>query len=563
MSETFLHGVEVLEIDSGARPISTVRSAVIGIVGTAPDADPAAFPLNTPVLIAGSRIEAAKLDTVGDGEGTLPAALASILDQAGAVAVVVRVEQAPDNTGKLASIAVTAQGAGYSSAPTVSFSGGGGSGAAATAVLGTGGDADKVVSVTITNAGSGYTSAPTVSFSGGGGTGATATATLGNDGSAQTLANVLGGVDSNTGAYQGVHALLAAESVLGFAPRILLAPGFTHTRRAQALSAVTVTSQGTGYTSAPTVSFSGGGGTGAAATAVLGTGASAGKVVSVTVTNPGSGYTSAPTVSFSGGGGSGAAATASVGTIGNAVVAELIGIADRLRAVIIPDGPNTNDADALAYAGDFGSKRVAGPVDPKVLKVDDEGNTQTEWGSPIEAGLIAKSDAERGFWWSPSNQTINGIVGTSRPVDFALGDPSSRANLLNEGKVTTIIRQNGFRLWGNRTLSADPKWVFLSVVRTADIINDSLLRAHLWAVDRGITKTYIQDVIEGVNAYLRHLQSIGAILGGSCWADPELNTPEQIAQGKVYFDFDFTPPYPAEHITFRSHLVNDYIKEIF
>jgi phage tail sheath protein FI len=56
---------------------------------------------------------------------------------------------------------------------------------------------------------------------------------------------------------------------------------------------------------------------------------------------------------------------------------------------------------------------------------------------------------------------------------------------------------------------------------------------------------------------------IEAILGGDCWADPDLNTPDQIAQGKVYFDFDFTPPFPAEHVTFRSHLVNDYVKEIF
>ena len=70
-----------------------------------------------------------------------------------------------------------------------------------------------------------------------------------------------------------------------------------------------VTSRGSGYTSAPTVSLSGGGGTGAAVTARLLNGA----VTALTVTSRGSGYTSAPTVSFSGGGGSGAAATASVG----------------------------------------------------------------------------------------------------------------------------------------------------------------------------------------------------------------------------------------------------------
>ncbi|SMG62548.1 [weak similarity to] major tail sheath protein, partial [methanotrophic bacterial endosymbiont of Bathymodiolus sp.] len=35
------------------------------------------------------------------------------------------------------------------------------------------------------------------------------------------------------------------------------------------------------------------------------------------------------------------------------------------------------------------------------------------------AGLIAKSDNERGFWWSPSNREINGITGTARSIDFS------------------------------------------------------------------------------------------------------------------------------------------------
>ena len=156
-----------------------------------------------------------------------------------------------------------------------------------------------------------------------------------------------------------------------------------------------------------------------------------------------------------------------------------------------------------------------------------------------------------------------GIIGTARAVDFTLGDVNARANYLNENEVATIIQKDGYRLWGNRTCSADPKWAFLSVVRTADMINDSLQRAHMWAVDRNITKTYIEDVTEGVNNYLRHLVKIGAILGGKAWADPELNSIDQIQLGNVYFDFDFTPPYPAEHITFRSHMVGDYIEEIF
>ncbi len=62
-----------------------------------------------------------------------------------------------------------------------------------------------------------------------------------------------------------------------------------------AVTGVTVTNPGSGYTSAPAVTFSGGGGSGAAGTATIAGGA----VTGVTITNPGSGYTSAPAVMFS------------------------------------------------------------------------------------------------------------------------------------------------------------------------------------------------------------------------------------------------------------------------
>lgn len=81
MPEQFLHGVEVVEIDTGPRPIRTVRSSIIGLIGTAPDADASLFPENTPVLIAGNRTEAAQLGT----GGTLPSAIDAVFDQAGAM----------------------------------------------------------------------------------------------------------------------------------------------------------------------------------------------------------------------------------------------------------------------------------------------------------------------------------------------------------------------------------------------------------------------------------------------------------------------------------------------
>lgn len=73
------------------------------------------------------------------------------------------------------------------------------------------------------------------------------------------------------------------------------------------LDHIQVTSGGTGYTSAPTVSITGGGGSGAAATAVL----DGDEVVAINITSPGTGYTSVPTVTLSGDG-TGATATATI-----------------------------------------------------------------------------------------------------------------------------------------------------------------------------------------------------------------------------------------------------------
>jgi phage tail sheath protein FI len=87
MPEDFLHGVNVVEVESGPRPVDSVSSAIIGVIGTASDATASAFPLNTPVLVTGSAAEITALST----EGTLPTALSGILAQTSANIVVVRI----------------------------------------------------------------------------------------------------------------------------------------------------------------------------------------------------------------------------------------------------------------------------------------------------------------------------------------------------------------------------------------------------------------------------------------------------------------------------------------
>ena len=369
----FLHGVNVTEINEGISTVRTSSSSVIGVIGTAPEAKDTDFPLNTPVLIAGSMTEAAKLGKTG----TLPNALNGILAQTGAMVIVVRVAEG-----------------------------------------------------------------------------------VGEDSVDETLLNVIGSIATD-GTYSGVYSFLASKSELGIAPRILCAPGFSNKE----------------------------------------------------------------------------------------VVTELITVANRLRAIVVADCPTDTDANALKFITDCASSRVYA-VYPKVINTKNE----TVPASPYVAGVIARTDNENGFWCSPSNKTINGIVGLSKPIDFSLGDSSCRANYLNEKNIATIINQNGYKLWGNRSTINEGAYKFLCVRRTADIISDSILQAHLWAVDRNIVKNYLTDVTESVNAFLANLKSQGAILAGKCVPNKELNTAANITEGKVYFDFEFTTAYPAEQITFRCYL---------
>lgn len=388
MSEAYLHGPKVEELNEGIRAVKSVNSSGIGIVGTAPDADPAAFPLNTPVLVAGSRTLAAKLDTTGDQAGTLPLAMDGIFDQVGAAVVVVRVEEGADQ--------------------------------------------------------------------------------------AATVTNVIGGAQAD-GSFTGMAAFRIAASVANLKPRILIAPGFSHEA---------------------------------------------------------------------------------------AVATELASIAEQTRAFAYLDAPGTTDAEAETFRDGLGSRRLMVHT-PNHLVRDADGNDVAVGASARLAGLRAKIDVDRGFWHSISNKVIFGIVGLVRHIAFALGDPNSQANLLNEKHITTTVREDGWRVWGGRSASdTDPRWTYEAVVRTADLIADSIAQAHRYVTDEPITPGLVDGLLSNVNGYLASLKAQGAILGGRAFVDPELYTAQNITQGRLYIDFEFTPVYPAEQPRFRYNITDDFLEEL-
>lgn len=100
MATDYHHGVRVLEINEGTRPIRTVSTAVVGMVCTASDADAVKFPLNKPVLLT----DVLTASGSAGEQGTLARSLDAIADQASPVTVVVRVEDGADEAATTSNI---------------------------------------------------------------------------------------------------------------------------------------------------------------------------------------------------------------------------------------------------------------------------------------------------------------------------------------------------------------------------------------------------------------------------------------------------------------------------
>lgn len=244
------------------------------------------------------------------------------------------------------------------------------------------------------------------------------------------------------------------------------------------------------------------------------------------------------------------------------VASELISVATKLGAMAILDGPNTTDADAVTYAGTFGGQR-AYMVDPAVVITDPvTGGPLTLGASASTAGLIAATDANIGWWASPSDQAFLGVIGTSRPIDYNYGDTTCRAQLLNNALVATVVNDGGYRLWGNRTLSGDPKWSFITRVRSVDMIGAAIQSAQRFITDKGITPTYVHDVTEMVADFMRSIRKRGGIIDFSVAPDPDLNTDANIENGKIYWRVRFTDVPPAENPNFVIEVTNQWISEV-
>ena len=491
MPASFLHGVEVIEVSIGSVPVTVVKSAVIGLVGTAPawaveSPSVAAMP-NTPALVSSS-LDAANFGPLVRGY-SIPYALAAIQAQGAGQAIVVNVFNPNIHFTALTASAFTfnTQGAislghmGVSNVVVTSNPAG------TTYVAATDYTLDAVNgAITIVPTGSG------------GHISAGASVLIAFDYADPTKvadSDVIGAITS--GVYTGMQAFQTTYGTMGFFPKILIAPGYSQDASvATALAAMAT------------------------------------KVRAVALVD------SPPTTSA-------AAAVTNRGVTGNtfATSSNRIVLCYPQEVFydtgIVPSGVMLNPS-GLPLTSKFNANAVA---------------PYSQW----VAGAIAAKDLAQGYWWSPSNTPVDGMLGPDVQLYASVVDASSDTNNLNAAGIVTVFNAfgTGLRVWGNRS-SAYPTSTapdnFISVRRTMDIIEESLELAMLQFIDQPISNALIDAILASANVFIRSLIQRGALVAGAASFDPAENPTTQIAAGQLVFDIDVMPPPPAERITFEAFI---------
>ncbi len=362
---------------------------------------------------------------------------------------------------KVGTIAVTAGGTGYTSAPTVATSSGGGTAITATVSM-------DLLDIAVTSGGTGYdVNPPTVMISGGGGTGATATANV----------NGAGMITSFTITSMGTGYTSAPTVAISGGNNDAVA-----TVDSMELDGVTLTGQGNNYTSVPTITFTGGGGTGASGTASL-------AISGYALSNFGTGYTAVPTVNINGGGGTGASATST------------LNLSESLLS--ITTGSGYTSAPTVAFSG-----TADGSTNQTVTS--DYGHITLNSGTTNNMGGIGDITVDEivtggGNLYKVGGDTVNltNVLNTNNGTVTAGGGLLQYSNAASEGSIAnnSITAAEGGAV-GILTGSTNP--AFLAQLNTASVGGLALASSDA-AVDL--------DFISGTLATLNGM-SVGAVAAG-------------------------------------------------
>jgi uncharacterized protein len=231
------------------------------------------------------------------------------------------------------------------------------------------------------------------------------------------------------------------------------------------------------------------------------------------------------------------------------------------RAILLRDSPpvwKTVQAafDGMTDSGD-GSSPNAAMFFPNIMLYDSIADSDRAFGaSGSVAGVIARTDVQRGVWKAPAglDATIAGV----KAVTVSLTDlENGRLNPRGLNCLRTFPLM-GTVVWGSRTMrGADvmaDQWKYLPVRRTALFIEESLYRGTQWAVFEPNDEPLWASLRLNVGAFMNTLYRQGAFAGSTpreaylVKCDKENNPDNDRNRGIVNILVGFRPLQPAEFV---------------
>ncbi|MFJ4340930.1 phage tail sheath family protein [Streptomyces sp. NPDC088915] len=249
-----------------------------------------------------------------------------------------------------------------------------------------------------------------------------------------------------------------------------------------------------------------------------------------------------------------------VRTVQLAVISHCEQMGDRVAVLDTPPGLNAQQVRTWRMDEAGYDSRYATLYYPWVRVFDPAlGRNTTVPPSGHIAGVWARSDAERGVHKAPANEVIRGAV----DLDIRLS--KGEQDLLNPIGVNCVraFPGRGIRIWGARTLSSDPAWRYLNVRRLFNYLEESILLGTQWVVFEPNDDRLWSSIRRNVTAFLTEEWRRGALFGRTAdeafyvKCDRENNPQESIDQGRVVCEIGVSPVKPAEFVVFRLAQFSD------
>ena len=230
------------------------------------------------------------------------------------------------------------------------------------------------------------------------------------------------------------------------------------------------------------------------------------------------------------------------------------------RAVLLVDPPTEwTDVAAAAAANPLVSgdnAKNAAVFFPNLQLVDEGGNLEDFPPSGAIAGVIARTDGERGVWKAPAG-TDASLAGVQSLTVTMTNLENGQLNPLGINCVRSFPVY-GNVVWGSRTLrGADQladQWKYLPVRRTALFIEESLYRGTQWVVFEPNDEPLWSSIRLNVGAFMNSLWRQGAFQGRTprdaylVKCDSDNNPQNDIDRGIVNILVGFAPLKPAEFV---------------